>query len=134
MFGSYKWADTYLNAVWFNNAMQVSLMAGLKAAGREPYNQEGHDAVYSWLQDPVARALNTGVIDTGIPLSAAQANEVNSAAGLDITGQLFTNGYYIQVKAPAPAVRGQRQSPIVNVWYTYGGSIHKLVVSSNAIV
>lgn len=134
MFGQYRFMDTYLNAVWFNNALQVANMAGLKAAKRVPYNDAGYTRVKAWLQDPINRARASGVIDIGITLSEAQRAELMRAAGLDIAPMLATAGVYVQVLDPAPAVRGVRGSPIVNVWYTYGGSIQRLVIASTAIL
>lgn len=134
MFGRYKWIDTYVNAIWLNNALQVSLMVGLKNTGRAPYNTVGYTKVRAWMLDPIQRAFDAGVIDIGIELSESQRVEVNQQAGMNIADQLEIAGYYIQVIAPAPAVRGVRGTPIVNFWYTYGGSIHRLVVASRAIV
>lgn len=134
MFGEYSWVDTYLNAVWLNNALQVALMAGLTSIGRSPYNESGYTLVRAWMQDPVKRALTAGIIDTGIVLSEAQKANVNQQAGMNIASQLQISGYFIQIKDPGPAARAARQSPIINLWYTYGGAIQRLVVASQAIV
>lgn len=134
MFGRYLWIDTYLNAIWLNNALQVALMAGLSSAGRVPYTEQGYALVRAWMQDPVNRALTNGVIDPGLTLSEAQKAQVNREAGMNIVPTLESTGYFIQVADPAPAIRVTRDSPIVNLWYTYGGSINKLVVASTAVV
>ena len=55
-------------------------------------------------------------------------------AGEDITEQLFTEGYFIQVEDPGAAVRADRGTPIINVWYTYGGSVNKLNVPMTALM
>ena len=134
MFGEYQWVDTYLNAIWMNNALQVALMHGISTTGRAPYNEKGYTRVRAWMQDPTQRALSSGVIDMGIVLSESQKADVNQKAGMDIASQLQMTGYFIQIKDPGPIARKNRQSPIINYWYTYGGAIQKLVVASQAIV
>ncbi|MFJ7315271.1 DUF3383 domain-containing protein [Pseudomonas sp. NPDC098747] len=134
MFGRYLWVDTYLNAIWLNNALQVSLMSGLSSVGRSPHNAKGYALVRAWMLDPILRALSAGIIDTGITLSESQKAEIAAQAGMDISSQLQTSGYFIQILDPGAVARKDRQSPIINFWYTYGGSIQKLVVASRAIV
>lgn len=134
MFGSWTWIDTYLNAVWLNNALQVACMAGFEQTPRVPYNDEGYALVRAWMQDPVNRALYSGIIDTGVTLSESQKAELAREAGRDISAQLFTDGYVIQVNDPAPAVRQKRESPEASCWYCYGGSVHRLTIASTALV
>ncbi|MEG2172374.1 MAG: DUF3383 domain-containing protein [Desulfovibrionaceae bacterium] len=134
MFGRYSFVDTYLNAVWINNALQVALMAGLTTVQRVPYVDEGYALIRAWLQDPINRGLRNGIIDPGVTLSELQKSQINREAGLNIVPEVQQNGFYVQVLDPAPNVRIQRGSPIVNFWYTYGGSIHRLEVASTAIV
>lgn len=76
MFGSWKWIDTYLNAVWLNNALQVACMNGFRQTPRVPYNQEGYTLLKSWCLDPINRALYSGVIDTGVALSESQKSQL----------------------------------------------------------
>lgn len=134
MCGDYRFIDSFINAVWLNNAMQLSVMNGLAVSGRVPYTEEGYTLIRSWLADPVERALNNGVIEPGLTLSESQKAQLIREAGLDITGELDTAGYYIQVLDPGPAVRVTRDSPLVSLWYTYGGSVNKIVLASTAIV
>lgn len=134
MFGTWDWIDTYLNAIWLNNALQVACMAGFEQTPRVPYNEKGYTLIRAWMQDPVNRALYSGVIDTGVTLSESQKAQLTREAGRDISGELFTDGYVIQVNDPAPAVRQQRDSPEASVWYTYGGSVHRLDIASTAVV
>lgn len=134
MFGRYGFIDTYLNAVWLNNALQVALMAGLTTAQRVPYVDEGYALIRAWMQDPINRALRNGVIDPGVTLSELQKAQINREAGMNIATEVNQNGYFVQVLDPQPNVRIKRGSPIVNFWYTYGGSVHRLEVASTAIV
>jgi hypothetical protein len=134
MFGEYKWIDTYLNAIWLNNAIQVACMAGFTSNARVPYTQEGYALIKAWIQDPVNRGLRSGVIEPGVTLSESQKAQLMREAGRDISKELYSDGYVIQVVDPAPAVRQQRGTPEVSVWYSYGGSCHKLTVASTAVV
>ena len=134
MFGSWDWIDTYLNACWLNNALQVAIMAGFNQTPRVPYNDEGYTLIRSWCLDPIKRGLYSGIIDTGITLSESQKAELFREAGRDISGELNTDGYVLQINDPAPAVRQKRESPEASLWYTYGGSVHRLDLASTAVV
>ena len=134
MLGEWRWIDPYLCAVWLKNALQVSILAGLVQSPRTPYNEVGYTLIRSWCQDPINRALNSGIIDTGVSLSESQKAEVAREAGKDISGPLWTDGYYLQVVDPSPAVRQRRESPEVSLWYTYGGSVHRVTMASTALV
>ncbi len=134
MWGSWKWIDTYLNAIWLNNALQVACMAGFQNNLRVPYTEEGYTIVRSWCMDPINRALRSGVIEPGVTLGEAQKAQIQREAGKDISQQLYSDGYYLKVEDPAPAIRQQRGTPDASLWYTYGGAIHKLEIASTAVV
>lgn len=134
MWGEWKWIDAYLNAIWLNNALQVACMNGFQNTLRVPYTEEGYTIVRSWCLDPINRALRSGVIEPGVTLSESQRSEIQREAGKDISSQLFTDGYYLKVEDPSPAVRQQRGTPDASLWFTYGGSIHKLELASTSVV
>lgn len=134
MYGEYGWIDPYVNAIWLNTSFANSIISGFQRNNRVPYNDEGYTIVRGWLMGPVNTALRNGVIDTGITLSEAQRAEIIRDAKQDITGDLETLGYFIQIVDPGAEARGNRQSPIVNFWYTYAGSVHKLSMASIAIL
>lgn len=134
MFGNYGFIDTFINTIWLRNVVQTSLLQGLKQTGRAPYNEGGYALIRAWMTDPIERALNNGVIDAGVVMSAAQKAEVQQDAGKDISSDLFTKGYFLQVLDPGAQARVNRDSPIINLWYTYGGSINRLVVPVSAIL
>ena len=130
----YGYIDPYVNSIWFNNRLQVALMDGISGAGRVPYNVRGYTMIKAWMLDPVNEARNNAAIEPGIKLSERQKSEVMNEAGLDISQELWTQGYYIQVLDPGAAVRAQRGSPVVSIWYTYGGAVQKIEVASTAIL
>ena len=132
--GDYKWLDAWVNAIWLRATVQISCMDGLKMAGRVPYNDMGYTQIAAWLQDPINTAILNGVIDAGIVLSEKQKAELYIEAGEDITEQLFTEGYYFKVEDPGAVVRAERGTPIINLWYTYGGSVNKLNIPLTAFM
>jgi hypothetical protein len=132
--GNYKWLDAYINAIWLRSAVQISCMDGLKMAGRVPYNEMGYTQISAWLQDPINQAIYNGVIDAGVVLSEKQKAELYVEIGKDVSEQLFIEGYYFEVKDPGAEVRGQRGTPIIGLWYTYGGSVNKLNIPLTALM
>ena len=103
-------------------------------SGRVPYNERGYTLIRAWLQDPINRAVNNGAIDPGVTLSESQKAQVYNETGKDLTTELWTKGYAILVEDAGAAVRVGRNSPNVSVYYTYGGSVHRVEVASTALV
>lgn len=128
--GSWRWADDYIDQIWLNNALQLALMSLLTTVKSVPYNNAGYALLRAACMDPINAAVNAGVIQSGVPLSAAQAQEVNTAAGVKIDGVLSTQGWYLQILPASAIVRGNRQSPPMTLWYTDGGSVQQVTLAS----
>ena len=90
--------------------------------------------IKAWMMDPINEARNNAAIEPGVQISERQRSEVMNEAGLDISKELLTQGYYVQVLDPGAAVRAERGSPVVSLWYTYGGAVQKIEVASTAIL
>ena len=120
--------------MWLKNALQVSIMAGLNQCPRVPYNDAGYTLIRSWCQDPINRARKNGVIDPGVTLSEAQKAELIREAGLDITSNLQTDGYYLQVADAGAQVRTTRDTPNVSLFYAYGGSCNRIELASTLFI
>jgi hypothetical protein len=133
MYGTYKWIDMYVNAIWLNASIQLAQMTLLTNVGRLPYNDGGYAQVLAAAQGVFDTALSSGVIDRGITLSPSQRAQVNREAGRDIAGILEAEGYFMQVIDPAAAERAERETPEISLWYTYGGAIQRMVIASTAI-
>lgn len=132
----YRWLDTYVNAIWLNNELQLAGMLTLTTIPRIPYAEMGYTFIRAGLQGPINRAAGprgNGVIDIGVTLSELQKAEVIREAGMDITPDLFMYGWFLIVRDPAPEDRAERLSPDIWLWYTYGGSVHRLEIASVAI-
>jgi hypothetical protein len=130
----YGYIDPYINSVWLNNRLQAALMDGITNAGRVPYNVRGYTMIKAWMMDPVNAARNNAAIEAGVVLSERQRSEVMNEAGLDISNELWTQGYYIQVLDPGAEARARRDSPVISLWYTYGGAVQRIDVASTAIL
>ncbi|MBR8475838.1 DUF3383 domain-containing protein [Burkholderia cenocepacia] len=130
--GQYDWIDSYIDQIWLNNQLQLAIMTGFTQSKSVPYNTVGDATIEAWLMDPINQAVNFGAIRQGVQLSAAQAQEVNTAAGRKIDSILSSRGWYLQVLAStAPAqTRAARQSPPCSLWYMDGGSVQQLNLAS----
>lgn len=130
----FKWLDTYVNQIYLNAQLQNAIFYGLTQAKSVPYNSQGETLIRAWCADPIAEALNNGSIRVGVELSNAQKAQINMDAGLDISSQLYGQGYYLQILPATAQVRGQRASPPVKLWYCDGGSIQSINLASIAVL
>lgn len=128
--GPWKFIDPYINQIWLNNALQLAFMVLLTSVKSLPYNAAGYNLLRAAALDPIQAALNSGVIRAGVTLSNSQRAQVNTAAGANIADTLQTSGYYLQILDADPITRGNRESPPMTFWYTDGGSIQKIELSS----
>ncbi|MEX3628090.1 MAG: DUF3383 domain-containing protein [Burkholderia sp.] len=130
--GQYDWIDSYINQIWLNNQFQLGIMTGLTQSKSVPYNAVGDATIESWLMDSINQGVDFGAIREGVQLGTAQAQEVNTAAGLKIDGVLSSRGWYLQVKASTATAqtRAARQSPPATFWYMDGGSVQQLNLAS----
>ena len=132
--GQFEFVDAFLGNLWIRNALQVAIIEGLNQSGRVPYTDEGYTLIRAWCADPINRALTNGAIEPGVELSEAQKAELYAEIGEDVASQIFTDGYYLQVSDPGASVRAERESPICGLWYTYGGSVHKINLPVTAVL
>lgn len=128
--GPLLWADNYIDDVYFNSLLQLSLIEYLTYINSSPYNQQGYDAIRAAMMDPINQAIYCGIIRSGVTLSSAQAYQINQASGVEAAPIVQRTGYYLQILDPGAQVRGQRGTPIINLWYTNGESINQLNPSS----
>lgn len=131
---NYVFIDPLINSVWLNNALQAAIMNGLTIAPRVPYTDGGYARIRSWMMDPINRARINGTIEAGVNLSDAQKAEVMAEAGMDISEELFTAGYFLQIIDPGAQARVNRETPVISLWYTYGGAVQRITVASTAIL
>jgi len=134
--GEYKWIDPYINQIFLNAQLQLAVVEGLLSVNSSPYNDLGKTFITAWCADPIQQALKNGTIRKGVSLSTAQKAQINAAAGLDISNELQTQGYYLQalVSETTAQTRGNRESPTINFWYMDGGSVQQITIASIAVL
>lgn len=128
--GPFEWLDSYVNQIWLNNQFQLALMVLLTTVKSIPYNKAGYALIEAACMDVINQGLNFGAFRAGVTLSAAQAAEVNSAAGVKIDTTLNQQGWYLQVLDANPQVRQARGSPPCTFWYMDGESVQKINLAS----
>lgn len=133
--GEFDWLDSYVNQAWLNSQFQLLLMTLLtsKTVRSIPYNAAGYALIEAAMMPAVTAALNFGAIRTGVQLDALQAAEVNSAAGIKIDDTLQQRGWYVSVTDPGAQARAARGSPSIIFFYMDGGSIQKIVLTSDLV-
>ena len=132
--GPFGTIENYINQIWLNSNLQTSLMTLLTTVKAVPYVAQGYALIEAACQGPINLALTFGAIQVGVNLSPLQIAEVNYQAGKAIAGTLQTQGYYLQVVDPGAVVRGSGGSPIINLWYTSGGSVLQINMSSIDVI
>lgn len=128
--GPFEWMDSYVNQIWLNNNFQLSGMELLVNAKSIPYNAAGYAQIEAAFADPINAGLNFGAFRAGVPLSASQIQDVNSAAGVVIAPTLATRGWYLQIVPASATIRQQRKSPTITFWYVDGGSVQQIDLTS----
>jgi hypothetical protein len=134
--GQYLWSDTYIDQIYLNRELQRSQFEGMLAYNSLPYNNDGYELLYASGLPVLQAALASGIIRTGVTLSAAQIAQINQQAGKDIASTLQTQGFYYLIGDPAnPAqARQNRTTPGAQLWYADGGSIQSLTIQSRAVI
>lgn len=132
--GNAKWLDTYYGQVFIRDGLQNAWLNAMISANTIPYNEAGYGVLRAAAMDTINTAVNAGFIREGVSLSEAQKAQVTQEAGLDITGALETQGWYLQILDPTTQVRSERGTPIVNFWYMDGGSIQRIQGTSTVLL
>jgi len=132
--GPYKFVDSYVNQVYLNSQFQLALLTLLTSAGFIPYTSAGYTQIRQSCMVPINQMLKFGGIQPGVTLSAAQASEVNTQAGVDIATTLGQIGWYLQIQDATAQVRGVRGSPPMTFWYMDGGSVQRINLASIAVL
>ena len=132
--GIAKWLDTYYGQVFIKDGLQNGWINAMMMANTIPYNEAGYGVLRAAAMDTINVAVNAGFIRQGVSLSESQKTQVNTEAGLDISGTLSTQGWYLQILDPTTQVRAERGTPVVNFWYMDGGSIQKIQGTSTVLL
>lgn len=126
----YGYIDVLYGSIYLKNAIQVSCMEGFQRTNRTPYNARGTALIRAWVQDPINRCINNGVIDAGITLNESQRAQIMQEVGDDLAdtacNDIQSKGYFVNISLPDAAGRATREAPYVTVYYAYAGSVQSL--------
>ena len=131
--GKWLWADAYLNQIWLNAQLQLSLVTLLQQVGSIPYNTQGYSLINAACLDPINAAINFGAIRKGIQVSAAQAAEIQYALGYNAAPVIASQGYVLQILPATAVTRAARQSPPITLYYQDGESVQQITLASIVI-
>lgn len=132
--GNYGFSDAYVNHVWLNDALQVSIRELLADVNSLPYNNFSKAKIQSAIMGDINTAKNAGVINTEVVLGEEIITQVMEETGLDdVETTLFTQGWLLVVKDATDEQRASRTSPESRFYYVDGGSIQKIDLISTAI-
>lgn len=123
--GVFLWLDNIYNQAWLEDAVQVAEANLLSSIGKLSFNDLS--LLQSVIISTMAQGINNGVIQKGSIFDAQQTARLIAEAGLDITSALTNNGYYVQIPTPTPAMRANRTLVPVNIWYSNGSAVLKIV-------
>lgn len=140
--GPFSWFDTYINQIYLNSQFQLAIMVLQQSVPAVPYVTRGFNLIRNALvgnaatqnsppTGPIEQGLYFGSIVKGVTLSGTQSAALNSATNdPGATATIQNTGWYLQILDPGAIVRGGRGSPTINFWYTDGGSVQKISMSS----
>lgn len=128
--GQFKWADSYVNQIFWNSVFQNDFAELLTNVPAIPYNPDGYNMIRQSLAADIAQMGAFGAWVAGGVLSGVQQIAVNTAAGLPIAQTIQSQGWYLLVADPGATVRGNRGSPIVKFFYFDGESVQQIIMSS----
>lgn len=124
--GPWRWIDHFVNGIWLFNALNNAAMNGLGIFPKIEYNQTGLAKIRSMYMDPIGRAIQNGVINSGGNLTQAQIQQIKHEAGFDISADLMNTGYYLSIRLPDASARVDRSTTLNTLWYMSLGSVHRL--------
>lgn len=133
VYGQYRYIDPYINQIWLCARLQVAFMNAFTNISRIPYTDQGYGLLRSAAIDPINAALLNGVIEPGVTLTELQRAQIIQEVGSDVTDQINTEGYYLDIRDPGAQVRAERGSPIAYLYYTYGGAVQRLTIPVTAV-
>lgn len=128
--GDFKWADSYVNQIFWNSVFQNDFAELLTQVPAIPYNPDGYNMIRQSLAADIVAMGAFGAWVAGGVLSGSETVAVNTAAGIPIASTIQSQGWYLLVSDPGATVRGNRGSPIVKFFYFDGQSVQTIIMSS----
>jgi hypothetical protein len=131
--GPFRWSDTYVNAIWLTNTLQVDLINLFAAANAIPFNSVGSGMIRTALMPTILQGLDFGAYAPGVALSGAQVAAANASAGFDVATPLQNVGWFLLVRPASAAVRANRGPWQVVFYYVDAGSVQSVNLSTVAL-
>ena len=132
--GQFKWVDTFLDQVWLK-ANLISAFANLFTNNQSySFTEAGYTAVKAAAQDPLQQAINFGAIRKGVTLDQSQIQIINQQVGKDISGSLFSDGYYFHIPNQPGSNRIERTLKGAVLFWTDGQLIQSLNLQSTTVL
>lgn len=132
--GQFKWLDTFLDQVWLK-ANLISAFANLFTNNQSySFTEAGYTAVKAAAQDPLQQAINFGAIRKGVTLDQSQIQIINQQVGKDISGSLFSDGYYFHIPKQPGSNRIERTLKGAVLFWTDGQLIQSLNLQSTTVL
>lgn len=128
--GDYKWLDAQLGQIWLNANLQKAILTLFTSNTYIPYNAQGKALIEGCMTATIEQFKTWGGCSVGTDLDASQILAIKNIVGSDISSSLISAGYYIYVAPFNAAMRANRTTPTVYLWYCDGGVIQKLTVNS----
>jgi len=128
--GTWDWIDEFIAQIKLNSDLQLAMLSLMTNVKSLPNNPRGDNLIRSAAKDPIDAAVNFGTIQNGVALSNAQIAELATAVGFDISTPMLQVGWFLQVIPATAIVRANRGPRQVKLWYTNGGGVHTIDMSS----
>jgi hypothetical protein len=119
--GAYKFMDNQANNSWLADQIQIAEATLLANVGKLDYGSIGQNLLKASVIDVMNKSLTNGVVQTGKTFDETQKAILKQQAGIDISGLLTNNGYYIKITPPAPSDRANRPAMKLQLWYANNG-------------
>lgn len=128
--GDFKWFDSFCFQIWLNSRLMRNAIDLFKSNRSLPYNTRGDAAIEASFADTIEQGKVFGGIRTGIDLSASQRDEIKNAVGVDVAASIVSKGWYLYIPKATAQQRADRIRPGCSFYYTDGGSVQKITLSS----
>lgn len=129
--GTWEWLDSYVNEIYFNNALQSAWLQLLASTNAIPFTRSGQSMLANALQPTINQMLAFGAAVAGGELSGTQASEVNAACGgLNAAQSIENYGYFLYLPIPNTTVQQARGPWPGTLFYFDGQSVQTLTLGS----
>lgn len=128
--GTWKWLDSYVNAIFFTQALQNAGLALKTAVKWIPYTSVGQALISAALQPVITQMLNFGAAVSGGTLTPLQQAQIDAATVSGAAQSVMNNGYFLYVPLPAPDVQSTRKWPGIVLFYFDGLGMQSMSMAS----